>query len=80
VVQRSVADLGAELSVASAAEGGQPGPVALRVRGGEQGLALGDPQRVRRDPGVEPQPRVCSGPEPDLGGEEVADGAEQLWS
>ena len=45
--------------------------------GSEQGLALGDAQRVHRDPGVEPQPRIgASG----LGGKERADGAQQLGS
>ncbi len=43
--------------------------------GAEHGLALGDPQRVRRDPGVESQPRVRGA---DLGGQELADGPEQL--
>ena len=75
VIQRSVADRRAEPGVVAAAEGGEPGPVALRVPGGEHGLAFGDPQRVRRDPGVEPQSRICAS---GLGGEELTDGTEQF--
>ena len=45
------------------------------VPGGEHGLALGDPQRVRRDPGVKPQARI---PDADFCGEELADGPEQF--
>ena len=58
VVQRAVADLRAEFGVVGAAEGGEPGPVRLLVGRGQQGLALGDAQRVGRDPGVKPQDRV----------------------
>ena len=76
-VQRSVADLGTELGVVRTAERGQPDPVASGVPGGEHGLALGDPQGVGGDPGVESQPRIRP---PGLGGEELADGAEQFGS
>ena len=55
VVQRAVADFRAEFLVIGAAEGGEPGPVGPLVGGGQQGLALGDAQRVRRDAGVELQ-------------------------
>ena len=58
VVQRAVADLRAEVLVVGAAEGGEPFPVGLLVGRGQEGLALGDAQRVGRDPGVELQDRV----------------------
>jgi hypothetical protein len=76
VVQRSVADLGAKLAVVFAVQGGQPGLVAFGVPGGEHGLALGYPQRVRRDPGVEPQPRITG---PGFTEEEVSDRTDQVW-
>ena len=60
-----------------AAEGGEPVPVGPLVGGGQEGLALGDAQRVGRDPSVELQDRVGG---TDLGGEEVADGAEESGS
>ena len=44
-----------------AAQGGEPGPVVARVPRAEQGLALGDAQRVRRDPGMKRQPRIRPG-------------------
>ena len=61
VVQRAVADFRAEFFVIGAAEGGEPVPVGPLVSGGQQGLALGDAQRVRRDPGVELQDGVGAG-------------------
>jgi len=74
VIERLVADGRAELGIVGAAESGEPGPVVARVPGGEHGLALGDPQRVRRDPGMKRQGRFGHG---DLGGEELPDRAEQ---
>ena len=50
VIQRPAADGRAQGGVAVTAEGGQPLGVAAGVLGAEQGLALGDPQRVRRAP------------------------------
>ena len=78
VIQRSVTDRRAESGIVVAAQSGEPGPVAAFVAGGEHGLALGDPQRVRRHAGVEPQPRIGPDPRTGLGGEELADGAEQF--
>ena len=52
-------------------------PVGLLVGRGQEGLALGDAQRVGRDPGVKLQDRVGGIPGTDLGGEEVADGVEE---
>ena len=75
MVQRSVADRRAERGVVGAAQGGEPLLVGLLVCGGQHGLTLGDPQRVRRHASVEPQQRI--GPA-DLGGEEIADGAEEF--
>ena len=77
VVQRAVADLRAEVFVVGAAEGGEPGPVGLLAGRGQEGLALGDAQRVGRDPCVKLQDRVGGDPGTDLGGEEIADGVEQ---
>ncbi len=74
MIQRPVANGRAELGIVGAAESGEPGPVVARVPGGEHRLALGDGQRVHRDPGMERQARLCPG---DLGGEELADGTEQ---
>ena len=78
VIQRSVTDSRAESGIVVAAESGEPGPVAAFVAGGEHSFALGDPQRVRRDQSVEPQPRIRAVPGTDLGGEELADGAKQV--
>ncbi len=74
VIERPVPDGQAELGVVGAAEAGEPGPVVARMPGGEHRLALGDAQRVRRDPGMKRQARIRPG---DLGAEELADGAEQ---
>ena len=73
VVQRAVADLRAQVFVVGAAQAGEPFPVGLLVGRGEEGLALGDAQRVGRDPGVKLQDRVRG---PDLRSQELADGPE----
>ena len=70
------------IAAQSSASSGQPRaaslfPVGLLVGRGQEGLALGDAQRVGRDPGVELQDRVGGA---DLGGEEVADGAQEPGS
>jgi hypothetical protein len=77
VVQRSVADPGAQLAVVFAVQGGQPDPVPAFVVRGEHGLALGYPQRVGRDPGMEPQPRIVG---PGRIDEEVTDRTDQVRS
>ena len=51
--------------------------MGLLVGRGQEGLALGDAQRVGRDPGVKLQDRVGGIPGADLGGEEVADGVQE---
>ena len=78
VIQRPVPDRRAEPGIVGAAESREPGPVAAFVPGGQHGLSLGDPQRVRRDPGVKPQARIRDVRGTDLGGEELADGPEQF--